>query len=98
MFPEVFFMILISPDSVRTKGQALFVHQRWPASVYVLPEINSGRSQGFSAIPMKADGKWGLNVVVSLPVFAFNHLRSDTVELAITVLAEGTSGSLSRCS
>ena len=57
-------MILISPDSVRTKAQALFVHQRWLASVYVLPEINSGRSQGFSAIPMKADGKWGLNVVV----------------------------------
>ncbi len=30
MFPEFFFMILISPDSVRTKAQALFVHQRWP--------------------------------------------------------------------
>ena len=64
MFPEVLFMILVSPDSVRTKGQALFVHQRWPASVYVLPEINSGRSQGFSSIPMKAHGKWGLNVIV----------------------------------
>ena len=30
MFPEFFFMILISPDSVRTQAQILFVHQRWP--------------------------------------------------------------------
>jgi len=64
VFPEFFFMILISPDSVRTKARAYSFTQSGPASVYVLPEINSGRSQGFSAIPMKEDGKWGLNVVM----------------------------------
>jgi len=68
-------MILISPDSVRTKAQALFVHQRWPASVYVLPKVTRGHFQGFSAISMKEDGQLGLNVV--MPTAGFRVDQKD---------------------
>ena len=61
---RVFFMILISPDSVRTKAQALFVHEGGPTSVYVLPKVTRGHFQGFSAIWLKEDGQLGLNVVM----------------------------------
>src|SRR5208282_5362188 len=62
--PEFFFMILISPDSVRTKARAYSFTQSGPASVYVLPEINSGRSQESPAMPMNAAGQSGRNVVI----------------------------------
>ena len=62
MFPS-FFHDLDQSRFGPHESPSLILHQRWLASVYVLPEINSGRSQGFSAIPMKEDGKWGLNVV-----------------------------------
>ena len=64
MFPEFFFMILISPDSVRTKAQAYSFTKGGPASVYVPPNLSSGGLKEFQAIPMKEGGQLGLNVVM----------------------------------